>query len=391
MNIFNAIRGLYKIEIKTGDARRIISALVFERIPFGEITSDNDGISFLCRRGDIDRIAKIGEAAGLSISSHPTGLAALIQRYKRRIGIPIGAMIALIMVILSSEFIFDIEISGNERVDSKVIEEELSSLGFRLGAYIPSLDCGEICKRIASENDEISWISINMRGTVAHVEIRERNDAKVIDTSSPSNIVAAYDGQIVSVEAYGGQSKVRAGQTVKKGELLISGIIDSPALGYRTVRARGRVFARVTKVFSAEEELLRSIKIYTGRKTVKKTIKIFSKSINLFKNSNISYEKYDTIENEERLSLFGARLPISVITRSYEEYNESSVLISSEEAEKVAATRISKMIGEEAALCDVLYRHTDTYTDTEKCRVTVYLECICDISTEQKIGGDSEK
>lgn len=380
-------RAICKVKADPAGERRFISALIFYKIPFGEISSGNGEISFFIRSRDEEKIREIAKSIEAEVSFTLTGIPATIQRYRHRIGLPIGAAIAVLMIILSSKFVFDIEITGNKNVTTEKIEAELDSYGFRLGTYIPSSDIDGICKRIAAENEAISWISINMRGTVAHVEVREKKSVEITDTSSPSNIVAMYDGQIVSIEAHGGKSEVKAGQTVKKGEILISGIIDSPALGYRTVRARGRVLARVTRVFSASEELTRTIKTYTGLKTTRKSVKFFSKIINLFKNSNISYEKYDTIETEERLSLFGTRLPLSIITKTYTEYTEDEISISMAEAERAAIEKISKVIGDEAEEMEILYRQQEIERDNEKCTVTVHLECICDISKEQKIGG----
>jgi similar to stage IV sporulation protein len=126
--------------------------------------------------------------------------------------------------------------------------------------------------------------------------VRETVAADVVSTAQPSNLVAACDGQIVSVTAYGGKSEVRAGQTVRKGDVLVSGVIDSEALGYRLVRARGEVIANVTKRFLASAPLETVEKVTTGNVKTEKTIKIFSKKAELFKKTNISFEKYDTIE-----------------------------------------------------------------------------------------------
>ena len=47
---------------------------------------------------------------------------------------------------------------------------------------------------------------------------------EMLDESIPCNVVAAADGYIVRIEAYEGAAKVKVGDSVVKGDLLISGV-----------------------------------------------------------------------------------------------------------------------------------------------------------------------
>ena len=148
----------------------------------------------------------------------------------------------IFLLVFSSLFVWDITVSGNETIPESVILDAMEENGLRLGAFIPSLDTERIEGVVILEVDGISFISVNLRGTVANVELRERADnTEIVDIESPSNLVASRDGQISALEITGGVSKVKLGEIVKKGDLLASGVIDSAALGYRLVRARGSI------------------------------------------------------------------------------------------------------------------------------------------------------
>lgn len=385
MRIFDYIRGLYRVTVGAEGIKPLISAAVARNVPFGKIEKDGEGYSFLVRRRDVAEIQEIAQRAGVEINAVRTGLPALIKKHRLRVGIPVGALLAALMIILSSRFVWDIHISGNERVTDEEIEAALDGYGFRLGAYLPALDIEKICRMIVIENKDISWISVNIRGTVAHVEVRETKSASVEDVSEPSNLVASRDGQIVLVEAYGGKSEVKAGQTVKKGDILVSGVIDSQALGFRLVRSRGKVYAAVTKTFSASVPLSSFEKIYTGNEKVKKTVKFFSKSTELFKNTNISYEKYDTIEKTERVSLFGIRLPIFVTTVTYAEYTEIPRTITEEDAYSAACDTAEREKIIDTKEDRILSQSESKSTENGVCTVTITVECVTDIAAEQKI------
>ena len=175
-------------------------------------------------------------------------------------------------------------------------------------------------------------------------------------------------------------------QSVKKNDILVSGIIDSNAIGYRLVRARGKVFGRVSLVYESNIPLEYTEKIPTSEKTEKKSVKIFSKVFNLFKNNDIRYEKYDTIVNEERLYIFGSvKLPISVITEKYTEYEERTRTLSENEAYKLALKEIKEKSESELENAEILSRDTVMTNENGVLSLKVYVECILDIAEEIKI------
>lgn len=224
-----------------------------------------------------------------------------------------------------------------------------------------------------------------MRGAVVHVEVRETAEAEIEALAAPSNLVAACDGQIVSVTAYGGKSEVHAGQIVRKGDVLVSGVIDSEALGYRLVRARGEVIANVTKRFSASTPLETVEKVTTGNVKTARKVKFFSKTAELFKKTNISFEKYDTIEKTERLSLFGVRLPVFVTTVTYAEFIERPLTLTEDEAREIAFAEAEKEMLDGTEGDKIISVLSDVAFDGGICTVTLLVECETDIATEQII------
>jgi similar to stage IV sporulation protein len=214
---------------------------------------------------------------------------------------------------------------------------------------------------------------------------REEN-TEIVDLSSPSNLIASMDGQIAAMEITGGVNKVKVGEIVKKGDLLASGVIDSKALGYRLVRARGTVLARTTLTYKAEIPLEISEKVYTGKARTYRSIKFFSKIINFFRKSNISEESCDRIETERRLFLFGKiKLPVFLIETTYTEYEIQTRTRTEEEALQRAKRQLLLESENDLADAEILARHTETYLDGAAFILTEQVECIIDIAEEVKI------
>ena len=246
------------------------------------------------------------------------GLPHLIRQYRHRVGIFLGIVLGGAILLASSRVLWDIRISGNERMTVGQVRAELASSGFHVGIPLSELDVNSMALQIQLDSEQLSWVSINMSGTVAYVEIRERIATPENKPLQPANLVARCEGIIEGVEAYTGNPVVRIGQAVRAGELLVSGVYDSRAVGWRVTRAAGRVLARTEHAFSVEIPLVYEKKEYVGAPICQKTLIFFEKEIKLFKNSSILGASCDKINYVDTFAAGnGVSLPISVRTERY--------------------------------------------------------------------------
>ena len=389
--MLNFIRSYYRITVSETDGQRALDFLVSHDIPFHGLESAHGKLSFCLLLSDFKAYRRLrAEERFLDETRELCGLRALVRRYRGRIGLAAGAVMALALILISSFFVWDITVTGTDKLSSDEILDALEKNGVKLGAYIPSLDTEKIEQAMILDVDGLSWISLNLRGTVAAVEVRERSDdAEKIDTQAPSNLVATFDGQIESLEVTGGVAAVSRGQIVKKGDLLVSGVIDSNALGYRLVRARGEVTARVTLTYNVEIPYQTTEKVYTGNFYKQKSIKIFSKTLNLFGKDSISPENCDTIETERRVYLFGKiKLPIFLQETTYAEYEMKEKTLTESEALELAYEQLHKISEEDLEDAEILARHTHISEGEDGLVLHEEVECILNIAQEVKIDTD---
>jgi hypothetical protein len=108
----------------------------------------------------------------------------------------------------------------------------------------------------------------------------------------------------------------------QEGELLVSGLYDSQALGWRVTRAAGRITARTEHTFLVEIPWKYEKKEYRGAPIIQKKLIFFEKEIKLFKNSSILGSSCDKISNIDTFTLGnGVSLPFSVLTERYLPYD----------------------------------------------------------------------
>jgi len=384
------IFGAYTLSVPKEQAPKAINVLITNDIPFGKSREEEGRVLLLLTPRGLRRYIRVTGGFPFGEKAFCHGIPELFRRYRLRAGVFIGLLMFISSLTLSSFFIWDVNITGNVNVTAEEIRERLSAYGVREGAFIPSLDMNDIASRVLLEAGNLSFLKINMHGTVARVELRERREGeKEEEGSAPSNLVARYSGQIERLEVIGGACKVEYLMPVKKGELLVSGIIDSTALGYRLVRSRGKVFARVTLTYESEILLKITEKTYTGEEKSQKSINFFAKSLNISKKTSVPYEKYDTIISKEKIYLFGKiELPVFVVTETYREYREQERTLTESEALARALAEIDEKSSAELDGAEILSRETETEMREGSLFVRTEVYCVMDIAEEVKIETD---
>lgn len=155
------------------------------------------------------------------------GLPLLLTRLSKRIGFLAGLCCAIFAVCVLSRFIFVVEITGNDTVSTAEIRTALERAGLDVGVYGSHLSLSQLTQTTLSYLDGISWMSINLYGTRAVVEVREITPAPDIPpTDGLYDIVSCGNGIIEVIEVHRGQAFVAVGDTVTEGQLLVSGSVE---------------------------------------------------------------------------------------------------------------------------------------------------------------------
>ena len=255
------------------------------------------------------------------------GLPILLRRYRHRYGIVVGLFCFAAIIFASGRVLWGIEINGNSALSDEEVIEELRACGLSLGCPLAELDTEVLENRVLIFSDEISWISVNLIGTVAHVELREVEEPIPEKPSfDASNLVASQSGTIELLENIRGTPVVKPGDVVSKGELLVSGLTELADGGVRYRCAEGQIWARTKYDFFIEIPLKYREKRYTGRKKTEKRLIFFEKEIKFFSNCRNLPTTCDTIEIVKYFSLWDGRaLPVGIHTVEHREVEHREV------------------------------------------------------------------
>lgn len=369
-----------------------LNLLMRENIPYERFLTyeDCEQIRFSLSERNAKRLLYLCGEAGICLSVlERRGLPQLLARYGKRVGIWVGVLAATVLVYASSRVVWDIRITGNETLDAREIRSMLSESGLAIGTHLGDFDNDLVETKLLLNHREISWISINIKGTTANVEIQETVRGAET-TTDVANLVAARDGQIERVEAYDGSVCVKVGDVVREGEVLVSGLYDGAGT-LRTTRARGRIYARTVREFLVEIPLETTEKVYTGREWNEKYINFFSNRIKVFTNTGNAGATCDIIYYNSKLEIpGGVSLPIGTETVCYREYREEPTVLDGQAAMEKAfselESRLEAFVTETGA--ELLRKTVEYELDESAYRIRCTVVCIEDIALTQEIDID---
>ena len=373
----------------TQKAFSIISA---EDVPFRNVTREADRVGLYIPLYRKKGILKRLETAGIAVTEGELrGLPSVFFKYRKRVCIPLGCLLAALMVWMSGRVIWCVDIEGNSTVSDRKITELLADLGCGVGDTYDDIDFDTLHNRFLIESEGIAWIAVNMNGTHANVEVRETVEGQDEQEDGFYNIVAKESGQIERLAATEGKPVVEIGDTVLRGELLISGAISyKEDTMSRFESAAGSVYASVNRTFEVNIPLKQEIKELTGEKISKKTVSFFDFDINLFRNSSIPYAFCDKISVYKQIYLFDSvPLPLYTDSTVYSEYKIKEVTVTKEEAEKLAKTEYRKKLSEVLSDASILSKTVTEDFDGQSYTISCELYCLADIA--QKVPLEIEK
>ncbi len=324
---------------KKGQAERFLTLCARSGFWLWGMSPQQGECSFRCR-------VRASEYASLVSSARKCGVRLRVIRRKgapflfwrlgRRKGMLAGAVLGMILLWFLSGRYWIITVSGNEQLPQQTILSAAEEEGLFQGAERSGIDAQRLAAKLMERFPEIGWISVNTQLCSAEI-CMEEGIPKPEEQSgeTPANILASVDGQILSIDTFDGEAMVREGDTVTKGQLLVSGIVEDQQGGVHTVYARGNVIAKTRRTFSAQIPLKQQEVEETGNTLLRKSISVFGIRLPLTlreKPSGLWKQEQEKVSAQ----LLGTPLPLSITVETWTEYRESVRYLTQEEAEKLA-------------------------------------------------------
>ncbi len=247
IELLRNIKGYIVFEAQGGFTERFINLCAKNHIAVFDVTYKGSSLRAKITFKQFSRLRFPARKTGVKIKTiKKCGLPFYLREHSNRFGLLVGAVFSLAFMLIMNCFLWCIDASGSEKYSPAQIIEAAEKVGVRHGIFIYGFDEDKAAREIYKLFDnELSWVTVNIKGSRASIKVRDADNPGETQTEDkePCNIVADFDGVILSDETYSGIKSISKGSAVKKGDLLISGVMDNMDLSVTYYKAKGKFTA----------------------------------------------------------------------------------------------------------------------------------------------------
>lgn len=263
LSILRFMRGYVRFEASGRYPERFLNITARHGVRLWNVERVGGGFTGCMYRSDYRNIRPLARGAGAVLRVRDKrGMPSFAYEWRGRPGVVFGGCAFVLTVFVMSMFIWSVDIVGLDTVSLTEMRDTLHGKGLYVGAFKPALDARRIADEVMIDDPDIGWMAVNLEGSCASVEVKEKaQPPQINDAETPCNVKAARDGVIVSVEGYEGEIMTAAGSGVIEGQLLVSGVVEDADGSARLVHASAKVNARTSReaVFSVTDEYIGAV------------------------------------------------------------------------------------------------------------------------------------
>ena len=306
----------YKVAIEGKNPDYFINELIKNNIYIYDLEKEYKKLIIVISLDDYNKLKKIKTSYKFYIIDS-YGVVKFKYLVKKYLFFLICMFLGICLNIFLSKLIFDVEVVHSDRYIREIVYNNLRERGiYKYRFKVNYLEKEKIIKEILKkESNDIEWLEIEEIGTKYIVKVEQRKKNKEEEVCVPRNIVAGKDAFILEIQADVGEVIKKKYDYVKKGDIVISGIIYNKEDEVSRKCATGKIYGEVWYKVNLEIPMEYKEEIVTGKEKNTFEINFLNKNISLFNNFK-TYKKNSTF-------LIGSNLlPISL---NFTKYLETDV------------------------------------------------------------------
>lgn len=387
--LLNYIIGYIRISIEGYYIERFINICRNNKITIWNLKRDkNVKLELNIGIRDLKKIAKIAKQTQCKLKIiKKRGIPFIFNKYKKRKIFFAFLILLMLLLGISSNFIWNIEIVEENQEIAQDIEKDIQEAGLTIGKLKSQVNTKEIINKVRMQREDIAWMGIELKGTNVIVRVvKSTSKPEIIDEEDYCSIVSDKQGIITKINAQNGTIAAKVGDTVNVGTTLINGWMEGKYTGIRYVHARGEIEAKVWYSESITIPYNATEKHETGETENKYKIKFNNFEINLSKRLS-KFEIYDTIYTENKFKLFhDFYLPISLVKTTNKEIAEETKNYTVEEATNIGIEQLQEKLDDQIEDKEkIVNKIINTDEKEDGIEVNIIYEVLENIGTNEKI------
>lgn len=319
-----AVLTTYKYKVVGLNLENLLFSLTSSGIALKNIKKRAKSLTFECNSQNDKLIRECTQNLGLSIRVISTnGLGKFIKSLPYRIGTILGIVYSIFCVCYFTNVVNKVDYVWEENHictngDQCIFRQEnLDKIKTEIGKNIIvgekiNSNIKDIQNQIMANFELVETCIISKVGNCVTINLYE---AVAKDVNNPKQIIAHQNCIIKSITTYSGKAMVKAGDVVKKGQVLVD--CDGDVL------PRASITAKVWYIGTAIHNCNQSMLVETGNTFVSSSIDFAN--FNLLKSEQCSYKYYK--EQTSTVQISSTIIPITKTTHIYSELEIQDVYV----------------------------------------------------------------
>ncbi|MGF7032002.1 hypothetical protein J2T17_002921 [Paenibacillus mucilaginosus] len=311
-SIVQRIRGFVVVEVRGRQLERLLNRMTERRMSMWDIRITAEHQASLCLPlPDFFRLRPLLKETGCRVRvRRRQGLPFLLDKLERRKFFAFGLLGFIIGVYLLSSMVWKVSVEGNERIQTDQILTAAKAQGIRPMQWKFKLkEPVELSRGLQGQLPGASWVGVEIQGTHIIIKVVEATIPEPKALMNPRHLVASKNAMVTQIFAEKGRPAVKVNTYVRKGDILISGLLGDET-NRQTVVASGKVKGLVWYKPTVEVPLTQRYKVYTGETKTRSYLVLGNRGIQVYGYGKLPFEAYETIPDRQTLSWRNFILPV---------------------------------------------------------------------------------
>lgn len=357
ISVIRYLRGYLRIQIIGYSPERFINTCSYHGIYIWNLTPSKGSYEMNILASDFTRLKPFLRKTDTKVRIvEKYGFPFFFFRYRKRKLFFVGFALFLFLIYGLSEFAWEIDFVGNQKYTDEILLNFLEKKGIHYGMKMDQIECSRIVKDIRKEYEDIVWVSASIDGCRLMVRIKENenslydpDDSKdgLLEAEIGTDLIADADGTIREIITRAGIPLVKEGDSVKKGDILISGAVpiynDSGELtDIRLQKADADIILEYVVNYEDSVPISKEKKVYSEQEKKAIAVRVFNYFIRIG-GSRMDEQMEEIITTKSNVSVgMNSFIPISFYFQTIKPYQSKYTTYSDDEIQKMLTESFQK-------------------------------------------------
>ncbi len=342
--ILRFVFGYVKAEVYGFAPERFMNLIIKNDVVIWDVESSEQGYIFYTGRKNLLKLKPYLQKTNMKLKLiEKYGLPYFFKKHRKRAAFLLGFLLFGTVVYILSLFVWEVKVTGEDKLVAETVLKQIESEYVSLGTLKSHIDCSKLEESLRRDFDEISWISCELKGTGLTVYLEEGMAPKKTENEiTNGDIVASKDALITKMITRQGTPVAKVNDTVKKGDILISGTIyiyddNNEIMETSYIAADGDIYGTTTFEYEDYVDLKYYQKVYDDKSKTHVTLYFLDYCLTPFipKMENKDYDTYTQIHKARIFDNFYLpfgyksikRTPYTLEARKYSEAEAKEMLV----------------------------------------------------------------